>query len=85
MQLVFLFICSLIENCFKAAYCSICEIFVVASTGLVCDSCGVCSHPHCTKKADSHLKCKDKYLKNGKSISHHWVKGIHYLLGLGFG
>ncbi|CAD7076868.1 unnamed protein product [Hermetia illucens] len=59
----------------RAAYCSICEIFVVASTGLVCDSCGVCSHPHCTKKADSHLKCKDKYLKNGKSISHHWVKG----------
>ncbi|XP_055381713.1 diacylglycerol kinase epsilon [Condylostylus longicornis] len=59
----------------RACYCSVCEMLLPPSTGLFCDSCGVCSHPSCTKKADSNFKCKEKYLKNEKSIIHLWVKG----------
>uniref|UniRef100_A0A1A9V247 Diacylglycerol kinase n=1 Tax=Glossina austeni TaxID=7395 RepID=A0A1A9V247_GLOAU len=59
----------------RACYCNICEILLAPSSGVFCDCCGICSHTHCTKKAEKQFKCKEKWVRNTRSIRHLWIKG----------
>ncbi|XP_053962871.1 diacylglycerol kinase epsilon [Anastrepha ludens] len=61
----------------KACYCNACEVLLTPSAGLFCDCCGICTHNAnvCTKKIDITYRCKDKWLRNEKSMRHLWVRG----------
>lgn len=59
----------------RSCFCSICEILLQPSTGHFCDCCGIFADATCSKKADKEFKCKEKWLKNEKSMKHLWVRG----------
>ncbi|EDW79787.1 uncharacterized protein Dwil_GK17833 [Drosophila willistoni] len=61
----------------QACFCNVCEILLTPSAGLFCDCCGLCTHstPQCQRQADRDFRCKDKCLRNAKSVQHLWVHG----------
>ena len=55
-------------------HCNVCSSLLLTCTGQYCSHCGVASCQKCRKRVLAY-KCKDVYLNEPSSFSHHWIKG----------